>query len=208
MKVNKVYLEASFVSFIIHGIIILYLLGFFYFESQQSSVLSKPINVNLIFEQPNIKNNNKTQVKKIEKNVNESSQTIAKSSKAEESISFDSLIESISPEDLLKEDVLISLESEQNQIEIYSSLIIQTIQSAWRKPINIQDNLVCDLRISVNKNGRVINTNLIKSSGNIRFDNSALKAVERVETFNFFDRIPMNIYSSNFKNIVITFNPS
>lgn len=208
MKVNKVYLEASFVSFIIHGIIILYLLGFFYFESQQRSVLSKPINVNLIFEQPSKKNDNKTQVQKIEKNVNESSQTIAKSSKAEESISFDSLIESISPEDLLKEDVLISLESEQNQIEIYSSLIIQTIQSAWRKPINIQDNLVCDLRISVNKNGRVINTNLIKSSGNIRFDNSALKAVERVETFNFFDRIPMNIYSSNFKNIVITFNPS
>ena len=208
MKVNKVYLEASFVSFIIHGIIILYLLGFFYFESQQKSVLSKPINVNLIFEQPSKKNDNKTQIQKIEKNVNESSQKIAQSSSEEESISFDSLIESISPEDLLKEDILISLESEQNQIEIYSSLIIQTIQSAWRKPINIQDNLVCDLRISVNKNGRVINTNLIKSSGNIRFDNSALKAVERVETFNFFDRIPMNIYSSNFKNIVITFNPS
>ncbi len=208
MKVNKVYLEASFVSFIIHGIIILYLLGFFYFESQQRSVLSKPINVNLIFEQPSKKNDNKKQVQKIVKNVNESSQKIAQSSSEEESISFDSLIESISPEDLLKEDILISLESEQNQIEIYSSLIIQTIQSAWRKPINIQDNLVCDLRISVNKNGRVINTNLIKSSGNIRFDNSALKAVERVETFNFFDRIPLNIYSSNFKNIVITFNPS
>ena len=208
MKVNKVYLEASFVSFIIHGIIILYLLGFFYFESQQRSVLSKPINVNLIFEQPSKKNDNKTQVQKIEKNANEYSKKIAQSSSEEESISFDSLIESISPEDLLKEDILISLESEQNQIEIYSSLIIQTIQSAWRKPINIQDNLVCDLRISVNKNGRVINTNLIKSSGNIRFDNSALKAVERVETFNFFDRIPMNIYSSNFKNIVITFNPS
>ena len=208
MKVNKVYLEASFVSFIIHGIIILYLLGFFYFESQQRSVLSKPINVNLLFEQPSKKIDNKTQVQKIETNVREPSQKITQSSSAEESISFDSLINSISPEDLLKEDILISLESEQNQIEIYSSLIIQTIQSAWRKPINIQDNLICDLRISVNKNGRVINTNLIKSSGNIRFDNSALKAVERVETFNFFNKIPMNIYSSNFKNIVITFNPS
>jgi|TARA_B100001057_G_scaffold71060_1_gene65196 TonB family protein len=208
MKVNKVYLEASFVSFIIHGIIILYLLGFFYFESQQRSVLSKPINVNLLFEQPSKKIDNKTQVQKIETNVSEPSQKITQSSSAEESISFDSLINSISPEDLLKEDILISLESEQNQIEIYSSLIIQTIQSAWRKPINIQDNLICDLRISVNKNGRVINTNLIKSSGNIRFDNSALKAVERVETFNFFNKIPMNIYSSNFKNIVITFNPS
>ena len=208
MKVNKVYLEASFVSFIIHGIIILYLLGFFYFESQQRSVLSKPINVNLLFEQPSKKIDNKIQVQKIETNVSEPSQKITQSSSAEESISFDSLIKSISPEDLLKEDILISLESEQNQIEIYSSLIIQTIQSAWRKPINIQDNLICDLRISVNKNGRVINTNLIKSSGNIRFDNSALKAVERVETFNFFNKIPMNIYSSNFKNIVITFNPS
>ena len=208
MKVNKVYLEASFVSFIIHGIIILYLLGFFYFESQQRSVLSKPINVNLLFEQPSKKIDNKTQVQKIETNVSEPSKKITQSSSAEESISFNSLINSISPEDLLKEDILISLESEQNQIEIYSSLIIQTIQSAWRKPINIQDNLICDLRISVNKNGRVINTNLIKSSGNIRFDNSALKAVERVETFNFFNKIPMNIYSSNFKNIVITFNPS
>ena len=208
MKVNKVYLEASFVSFIIHGIIILYLLGFFYFEYQQRSVLSKPINVNLLFEQPSKKIDNKSQVQKIETNVSEPSQKITQSSSAEESISFDSLINSISPEDLLKEDILISLESEQNQIEIYSSLIIQTIQSAWRKPINIQDNLICDLRISVNKNGRVINTNLIKSSGNIRFDNSALKAVERVETFNFFNKIPMNIYSSNFKNIVITFNPS
>ena len=208
MKVNKVYLEASFVSFIIHGIIILYLLGFFYFESQQRSVLSKPINVNLLFEQPSKKIDNKSQVQKIETNVREPSQKITQSSSAEEPISFDSLINSISPEDLLKEDILISLESEQNQIEIYSSLIIQTIQSAWRKPINIQDNLICDLRISVNKNGRVINANLIKSSGNIRFDNSALKAVERVETFNFFNKIPMNIYSSNFKNIVITFNPS
>ena len=208
MKVNKVYLEASFVSFIIHGIIILYLLGFFYFESQQRSVLSKPINVNLLFEQPSKKIDNKIKVQKIETNLSEPSQKITQSSSAEESISFDSLINSISPEDLLKEDILISLESEQNQIEIYSSLIIQTIQSAWRKPINIQDNLICDLRISVNKNGRVINTNLIKSSGNIRFDNSALKAVERVETFNFFNKIPMNIYSSNFKNIVITFNPS
>jgi colicin import membrane protein len=126
----------------------------------------------------------------------------------EKSISFDSLINSISVEDLLIEDDLLSLESEQNQVEIYSSLIIQTIQSAWRKPINIQDGLICDLRLTINKNGRVIKANLIRSSGNIRFDNSALKAVQRVETFNFFSKIPLSVYSSNFKNIIVTFNPS
>ena len=51
MKINQIYLEASFISFVIHASIILYLLGFFYYESQQTSVLSKPIEVNLIFEE-------------------------------------------------------------------------------------------------------------------------------------------------------------
>ena len=99
-------------------------------------------------------------------------------------------------------------QSEQSQIEFFSSLIIQSLQSAWRKPINIQDGLVCDLRLTINKNGRIINSNLIKSSGNIRFDNSALNAIQRDETFNFFNNIPFSLYSSDFKNIVITFNPS
>ena len=208
MRVNKVYLEASFISFVIHGMIILYLLGFFYFESKQRSVLSKPINVNLVFEEQVRQNNSNPIIQKNEIQEIKSSELLVQNNIPEKSISFDSLIESVSFEDLLREDDLISSESEQSQVEMYSSLIIQTIQSAWRKPINIQDGLVCDLRLTINQNGRVIKANLIRSSGNIRFDNSALKAVQRVETFNFFNKIPLSIYSSNFKNIVITFNPS
>jgi len=208
MRVNKVYLEASFISFVIHGMVILYLLGFFYFESQERSVLSKPVNVNLVFEEKVNKNNSNPIIQKTQTQEIKSSEPIIQNNTSEKSISFDSLIESISFEDLLKEDDLISSESEQSQVEMYSSLIIQTIQSAWRKPMNIQDGLVCDLRLTINNNGRVIKANLIRSSGNIRFDNSALKAVQRVETFNFFNKIPLSIYSSNFKNIVITFNPS
>jgi len=208
MRVNKVYLEASFISFVIHGMIILYLLGFFYFESQERSVLSKPVNVNLVFEEKVNKNNSNPIIQKTQTQEIKSSEPIIQNNTSEKSISFDSLIESVSFEDLLKEDDLISSESEQSQVEMYSSLIIQTIQSAWRKPMNIQDGLVCDLRLTINNNGRVIKANLIRSSGNIRFDNSALKAVQRVETFNFFNKIPLSIYSSNFKNIVITFNPS
>lgn len=208
MRVNKVYLEASFISFVIHGIIILYLLGFFYFDSQQRSVLSKTINVNLVFEEKAKQDNSNAKVKKTQIQEVKSTEPIIQNYVTEKSISFDSLINSISVEDLLIEDDLLSLESEQNQVEMYSSLIIQTIQSAWRKPINIQDGLICDLRLTINKNGRVIKANLIRSSGNIRFDNSALKAVQRVETFNFFSKIPLSVYSSNFKNIVVTFNPS
>ena len=208
MKVNKVYLEASFVSFMIHASIILYSLGFFYYESNQRSVLSKPINVNLIFQEEVQK---KVQSPQPQKKVIEASaveEVKFQNEEVKNTISFDSLITSISVEELLEEEILNSQTSEQNQVELFSSLIIQSLQSAWRKPMNIQNGLICDIRLTINKNGRVVNSNLIKSSGNIRFDNSALMAVERIETFNFFNRIPANIYQSNFRNIVITFNPS
>ena len=208
MKINKTYLEASFISFVFHGLIIIYLLGFFYFEIRDKSVLSKPVDVNLIFkEEPKPENKSMPDTnQKIKENPQINATNLENITT--KSISFDSLIKSTNVEELIKEDNLFLIESEENQINLYSSLIIENIQSAWRKPINVQDGLVCNLRLSINKNGRVINVNLIKSSGNIRFDNSALKAVQRVETFDFFKKIPFNIYSSNFKNIVITFNQS
>ena len=208
MKVNKVYLEASFVSFMIHASIILYSLGFFYYESNQRSVLSKPINVNLIFQEEVQKKIQSSQPQKKVIQASAVEEIKFQNEEVKNTISFDSLITSISVEELLEEEILNSQTSEQNQVELFSSLIIQSLQSAWRKPMNIQNGLICDIRLTINKNGRVINSNLIKSSGNIRFDNSALMAVERIETFNFFNRIPTNIYQSNFRNIVITFNPS
>ena len=208
MKVNKVYLEASFVSFMIHASIILYSLGFFYYESNQRSVLSKPINVNLIFQEEVQKKIQSSSLQKKVIKANEVEENKFQNVEVKNTISFDSLITSISVEELLEEEILNSQTSEQNQVELFSSLIIQSLQSAWRKPMNIQNGLICDIRLTINKNGRVVNSNLIKSSGNIRFDNSALMAVERIETFNFFNRIPANIYQSNFRNIVITFNPS
>ena len=204
MKINKIYLEASFISFLIHALIILYLLGFFYIESKQRSILSKPVQVNLLFQDNIIE---KEPAKLIVDKVSNDSDSKA-AVLDNKPISFDSLISSISVKDLIEEETMLIEQSEQSQIEFFSSLIIQSLQSAWRKPINIQDGLVCDLRLTINKNGRIINSNLIKSSGNIRFDNSALNAIQRVETFNFFNNIPFSLYSSDFKNIVITFNPS
>ena len=51
MRINKVYLEASFISFLIHAVIILYLLGYFYFEAKERSILSRPIEVSLVFKE-------------------------------------------------------------------------------------------------------------------------------------------------------------
>ena len=115
---------------------------------------------------------------------------------------------SLSINELIDIDKAQILSSEENEINEISKKIINLIESAWIKPKNIQDGLICDLRLAINKNGRVMSVDLIRSSGNIRFDNSALKAVYRVESFNFYNKISNNLYSNNFKKMVITFNPS
>lgn len=210
MQNNLNYKEASFISFIIHGAMILYLLGFFYNGDKSSTIVSKPINVNLLFKEISTKSDNidsreylnldqsklKIQDKAILKNQNQN----------KNEISFDSSAQFSNIQELIQEDQDFLDESD-NNIEIFSSLIISDIQSAWRKPINIQDNLICEMRLSINPNGKIVNVNLVKSSGNIRFDNSALKAVKSIETFNFYEKIPYSLYSSNFKSITITFNP-
>ena len=201
MQIKSDYFSASFISFVLHASIILFLTDFFYFEKQQRPFLSKPINVNLVF---------KEEIKKQKEFKTSQLKEISKSEALylnDNKIEFAPIIPDINISQLIQEEELISQNTDDLLVSEYSGLIIQAIQSAWIKPKNIQDGLICDLRMTINKNGRVIKVDLIKSSGNIRFDNSALRAISRVETFSFFNKIPFNIYQTSFKNIVITFNP-
>ncbi|MFL2704138.1 MAG: cell envelope integrity protein TolA [Gammaproteobacteria bacterium] len=199
MQIKSDYLIASFISFLIHALIILYLMDFFYSEKKVRPILSNPINVNLLYKEDN------KAISKIE--IIEEKPSINSINTIENIISFSPKIESTNISKLIREDQLIKSSSEDHQVNQFSNMMIQLIQSAWIKPQNIQDGLVCNLRMVINKNGRIVAVDLIKSSGNIRFDNSAIKAISRVETFSFFNEIPFNLYQKNFKNIVITFNP-
>ena len=96
---------------------------------------------------------------------------------------------------------------EQQEISLYANNIIKTVEDAWMKPKNIPEGLVANIKLRIKPNGRIIKSELIKSSGNIRFDNSALQAVRRVEAFHFFDSISSRLYEKEFKNIAISFNP-
>jgi TonB family protein len=205
MEVKSEYLIASFFSFLIHALIILYLMDFFYSEKQIRPVLSQTVDVNLIFEEEIIKPKKLPEAVKVP-SVN---QVVDKDINIEQDIKPTNTDEiNISINDLIKIDKAEIASSSEKEINQISSMIVNMIESAWVKPKNIQDGLVCDLRLVVNRNGRIISVSLIKSSGNIRFDNSAMKAVNRVESFNFYNKIPNNLYADNFKKIVITFNPS
>ena len=211
MIVSHRYLHASLCSFCIHAAIFLYIYGTFNYDTSQTLLISKPLQIELKFDLPS-----KNTKKQISSNIQVDSvapkQTLQDLvySKTTERIDVSSknlMIES-NISSLLSEESEIEMSKEQQEISKYAQKIIITIENAWMKPRNIPEGLVANLRLKIRSSGRIIRVDLIKSSGNIRFDNSALQAVRRVETFNFFNSIPKSLYEKEFQAISISFNPS
>ena len=210
MTANLRYLNASFFSFCFHAAIFLYLYGTFNSNSSQNLLISKPLQVELKFESEIKSAKQETMNPKplnslqMQKKVTQA--TALESSELKLAIDETMLYSNLS--DLLEQEESIILSQEQEQIFFYSQKIINTIENAWMKPRNIPEGLVANLRLHIQSTGRISKVYLIKSSGNIRFDNSALQAVRRVETLNFFNEIPSSLYKKEFKKIAVSFKPS
>ena len=211
MIANYRYLQASLFSFCIHAALFLYIYGTFDTNTSQTLLISKPLQIELKFDLPTQDEKNliptsakvsPTSAEQIpQKNV------YSKENDSIRSKQSNALIES-SIANLLSQESETEINKEQQEISMYAQKIISTIESAWMKPRNIPENLVANLRLKIRPSGRIIGVDLIKSSGNIRFDNSALQAVRRVETFNFFNSIPKTLFEKEFQVISISFNPS
>jgi TonB family protein len=211
MIANYRYLQASLFSFCIHAAIFIYIYGTFDANTSKTLLISKPLQVELKFELPS------SDLKKqlpISSNIN-----ITPSNQVSEDIVYSKVEDEVKAQknsqiiettiaNLLSEESEIEMNNEQEEISMYAQKIISTIENAWMKPRNIPEGLVANLRLRIRSSGRITSAELLKSSGNIRFDNSALQAVRRVETFYFFDSIPKTLYDKEFKVIAISFNPS
>lgn len=210
MIVNQRYLEASVFSFCVHAAIFLYLYGSFNSDTSQTILISKPLQIELKFDLPDkttkkIPSSPKidsSKIKKLNKEI-----VYSKITDTTAVYSSNLLVES-SISELLSEETEIEISKEQKEISMYAQQIISTIENAWIKPKNIPAGLIANIRLTIRPSGRIIKADLIKSSGNIRFDNSALQAVRRIETFNFFNSIPKSLFEKEFQKISISFNPS
>ena len=212
MTANLRYLHAAFISFCLHACIFLYLYGTFDRNTSQALLISKPLRIELKFETPIMAAEIKApKITESFEREDPQMQTSAAPTlqfnelaapKLEEPLlysNFDALLEQ-------EEDIFLS--EEQKQINLFAQKIIKTIENAWMKPRNIPDGLIANLRLHIKPTGRISKVELLQSSGNIRFDNSALQAVRRVETLNFFKQIPYTLYEKEFQKIAVSFNPS
>ena len=199
-------LIASFYSFLIHAGLFLGFFGYFENTVKPNKILSSPLSVKMLIEDiaPNTQKKKyiKMQPDIYEEPVVESAEIIQKIMKTKSFEVFESGIDSLLSEEKASDDTF-----DEEIVRFYNAIKLK-IELAWIKPRNIPSNLSCDLKIVINPQGRVVGINLLKSSGNIRFDNSAMQAVRRVETFSFFKEMKRKVYEDSFKNVIFRFNPT
>ena len=164
--------------------------GTFDTNTSQTLLISKPLQIELKFDLPTqdekklIKNVTKIIANPVRQNLQNT--VYSKTTDSDQTKESNSLIES-GIANLLSEEIQTEINKEQPEISMYAQKIIITIENAWMKPRNIPEDLVANLRLKIRSSGRIVEVDLIKSSGNLRFDNSSMQAVRRVETFNFFN---------------------
>ena len=202
MKARIRYLNAALVTFLMHGSIITYL---FYSAalSPNYELITKPVMVKLSFDIPQNKQpNTNAPVNKTNTQTTKSKPIVTAPSRIQApEITRTSINELIN-----QERDFLEVESASIQ-QKYASMVILMIENAWIKPRNIPKDLSAGLRLIVNKSGRILQSELVRSSGNLRFDNSALQAVARTDSFYFYNEIPDEIYKESFRIINLKFNP-
>lgn len=111
-------------------------------------------------------------------------------------------------DEALKEEEALLLEEEYAiEAQSYVALIADRIEQKWSRPPSARKGMLCKLRLQLVPTGRVVNVNIIQSSGNDAFDRSAVQAVKRAESFPEIKEMSLELFEREFRQFTMTFSP-
>ena len=91
-----------------------------------------------------------------------------------------------------------------NEVLFFSSMIQNQIREVWKKPL-ITEGLVVEIELKLLPTGEILDSNVIKTSGNKNFDVSALSAITRVGKFVNIS-MPSKLFDENFRKFTLVFS--
>jgi colicin import membrane protein len=86
--------------------------------------------------------------------------------------------------------------------DVYAGLVIEAVRPNWSIPVMSRSNMVVQVRIELDRNGKVLDCTIERSSGRPDFDASAVNAVQRTSEKGMFPKPPTRAQ----QDILITFN--
>ena len=92
------------------------------------------------------------------------------------------------------------------EIEKFSSIIKKQVVDNWNKPKGVGQNLKTEIEIDMVPTGEILSYRILKGSGNEAFDESAMKAISRVNTFDGLVMQP-KLFDDHFRKFILIFSP-
>ena len=92
------------------------------------------------------------------------------------------------------------------EIEKFSSIIKKQVVDNWNKPKGASQNLKTEIEIDLVPTGEILSYRILKGSGNEAFDESAMKAISRVNTFDGLVMQP-KLFDDHFRKFILIFSP-
>ena len=85
------------------------------------------------------------------------------------------------------------------------NLIQAKFINLWNKPFVLNENIQASIKLTLSPSGEILSSSLISSSGNKKFDESALKAVSKVNFLTELSKIKRTDFEKYFREIILVF---
>ncbi|MFL2754273.1 MAG: energy transducer TonB [Gammaproteobacteria bacterium] len=99
----------------------------------------------------------------------------------------------------------IKISNKSNEIQITIGLIQQRINSVWKKPSLINQDIKVEININLAPSGEILNFKLVESSGNKIFDDSALSAISNISFLPEVINLDRRYFERNFRSFNLVF---
>ena len=85
------------------------------------------------------------------------------------------------------------------------NLIQAKFINLWNKPFVLNENIKASIKLTLSPSGEILSSSLISSSGNKKFDESALKAVSKINFLTELSKIKRTDFEKYFREITLVF---
>jgi len=200
------YFPPLILSLFIHLGLVLSFSNFFNLDLEAFNIeTSKPIQAYLIIEQEKnlLKKRNISIPKENEQDIqNKDSPERIKLSDVNYELDQISILEVKNQSNEVDKNKLISL----TELENFSSIIKSQVMDNWKRPSQLKFNLRTEIQIILVPTGEIVSASIIKGSGNLAFDESALTAISKVKSFEGLS-MQMSLFDQHFRNFILIFSP-
>ena len=200
------YFSPLILSVFIHLGLVLSFSNFFNLDLEAFNIeTSKPIQAYLIIEQEKnlLKKRNISIPKENEQDIqNKDSPERIKLSDVNYELDQISILEVKNQSNEVDKNKLISL----TELENFSSIIKSQVMDNWKRPSQLKFNLRTEIQIILVPTGEIVSASIIKGSGNLAFDESALTAISKVKSFEGLS-MQMSLFDQHFRNFILIFSP-